>query len=292
MSDSGSWLPPTPLSDSGSWLPPTPLSDSGSWLPPTPLSDSGSWPPPAPPSVGSTSPDAEGPWWKTWWFVGGAIAILILIVGLVAAGAGGGDDAAPETTSGVSEATVAAPGTSEAPNTTEAAPETSVPSSDYLGIVWESAEDPERVNSTEERPEFVDGPMSAEIDVYLITPGPDDSQFCADVVDESFETPPEVVSCFQVQWRFDVSDVATETAYMSAAEAVTADGRQVEPLYSDFIGARPGTVENLASAIYPNLGPGSRIFLSYSAESADDFIFGDWEVVVPDAFQPIDWFDD
>lgn len=162
--------------------------------------------------------------------------------------------------------------------------------------MWESAVDPERVNTTEGRPELVDGPMSMRVDMFLSSPGPDESPFCAEAVEDATSPSgepldlPEVTSCLIVEWQFDVSEEATNS-FMDAREAVTADGLQVPPLNLDFPSAPPGGTDS-GSVVYPNLGPGSQIRLGYGADLPEGIIFESWTVVVPDTFQPIDWFED
>lgn len=173
-----------------------------------------------------------------------------------------------------------------------------VPAPEYLGVVWESAADPQRVNSIEGRPELVDGPLSARVDTLVITPGPDESQFCADAVENATGpdgTPldlPEVTSCLILEWQIDVSEEAANNAIMDPRDAVTADGVAVPPLASADTFAPPGGSDS-SSVVFPNLGPGSRISLGYQVDLADGgIIFERWEVVVPDTFRPIDWFED
>lgn len=173
-----------------------------------------------------------------------------------------------------------------------------VPAPEYLGIVWESAADLERVNTSEERPELVAGPLSARVDAFVITPGPDESPFCADAVegargpDGQLLDLPEVMSCLIVEWQIDVGEEAANNALMVAEDAVTADGLPVPPLASGGTFAPPGGSDS-ASMVFPNLGPGSQISLGYEVNLADGgIIFERWEVLVPDTFQPIDWFED
>lgn len=281
---------------------------------------SGPYPPPPPP--GPTDGGAQ-PWWKQWWVWVGAAVVLILVVGViavVATGNGDGDEpstpadeastltvessTAPQTTEASPETTEAsattseaeAPATTESPAATEApatsepsADTTEAPSGEYLGVVWESAVDPDRVNATAGRPELIEGPLDARVDMFVTLPGPDESDYCAESLEFAFEAPQEVESCLHVQWRFDVSDEASDTSTMNAIEGVSSEGVQYQPLSSDFVSARPGTVDNQGSAVYPNLGPGARVFVSYSSQVGDDFIFGDWELVVPDSLPPLDW---
>jgi hypothetical protein len=204
-----------------------------------------------------------------------------------------GDDATSES----APTAAPAPEASEAPATTEALPATVV-GEEYLGIVWESPDDPERVNTTEGQPELVNGPLSMRVDMFLSTPGPDESPFCAEAVENATGPDgkpldlPEVTSCLIVEWGFDFSEEATGNSGMDAREAVTADGLQVDPLNLDFPSAPPGDSDS-GSVVYPNLGPGSQIRLGYFADLPDGKqIFESWSVVVPDTFQPIDWFED
>lgn len=188
------------------------------------------------------------------------------------------------------------PVTTQVPTTTTT---TTVPGSEYLGVVWENAENPARVNVSEGRPELADGPLTARIDSFVITPGPDESPFCASAVDQGATGPggeervlPEIDSCLIVEWQFDVSAEAANNAFMGAEEAATPAGERVEPLVYDFPIGPPGRSAS-GSVVFPNLGPGSRIDLGYEATAADGgLVFERWEVVVPDAFQPIDWFED
>ena len=126
-----------------------------------------------------------------------------------------------------------------------------------------------------------EGPLNARVDLIAVTAGPESSDFSAISVDEAFEPPEIVDSCLFIQWRLDVSDQATDTIQMYAIEAVSADGRQYEPLYTDFLDARPGTVDNVALAVYPNLGVGSGSSSRTRRSIDGEFTFGDWEVVVP-----------
>ncbi len=218
---------------------------------------------------------------RTWLSAGAAALVAALAIGLALA---------PRSDDGEEPATPPVP--------TPTVPPT-LPAPEYLGIVWESAADPERVNTSETRPELVDGPLSARIDMFVTTPGPDESQFCADAVDEGATGPggeerelPEIDSCLIVEWHFDVGDEAANNAIVDARDAVTADGEQVEPLVYDLPMAPPGGSAS-GSVVFPNLGPGSRVSLGYSVDLVGGgVLFDRWEVVVPDAFQPIDWFED
>jgi hypothetical protein len=243
----------------------------------------------------------------------GAIAAACLVA--VAACGSDGDEATSQSASTAAPAT-AVEGASDEPTTTEppettpriAAPTTEPPTitepatvigEEYLGIVWESAVDPQRVNTIEGRPELVDGPMSMRVDMFLSTPGPDESPFCAAAVEDATGPDgkpldlPEVTSCLIVEWQIDVSEEAADNSGMDAREAVTADGLQVPTLiHPSFSSAPPGGTDS-GSAVYPNLGPGSQIRFGYIADLPEGKqIVGSWEVVVPDTFQPIDWFED
>ena len=243
---------------------------------------------------------------------GGAIAAICLVA--VTACSSDGDDATSRSASAAAPATDVEgasdqPATTETPETPSStgAPTTEPPATtelatvvgeENLGIVWENATDPQRVNMIDGRPELVNGPLSMRVDMFLSTPGPDQSPFCAQAV-ENATTPdgqpqdlPEVTSCLIVEWEFDFSEEATGNSGMDAREAVTADGLQVAPLNLDFPSARPGESDS-GSVVYPNLGPGSTIRLGYGAELLEGTqIFESWEIVVPDTFQPIDWFED
>ncbi len=244
--------------------------------------------------------------------VGGAIAAVCLVT--VAACSSDGDEATSQSAStgapvtdvdGASDESTTTeppetPPSTDAPTTEPAVTTESatVVGEEYLGIVWENDADPELVNTTEGQPELVDGPLSARVDVFVITPGPDESPFCADAVegatgpDGQLLDLPEVTSCLIIDWQFDVSEEAGGRSGMNAREAVTADGLQVPSLTLDFPGAPPGG-SNSGSVIYPNLGPGSQIPLGYEVNLADGgIIFERWEVIVPDTLQPIDWFED
>ena len=154
---------------------------------------------------------------------GGAIAAVCLLA--ATACSSDGDETMSESAPTAAPATAVEdasdePTTTEPPETTPstAAPTTEPPATtepatvvgeEYLGIVWESAADPERVNTTEGRPELVDGPMSIRVDMFLSTPGPDESAFCADAVEDATGPDgkpldlPEVTSCLIVEWQFD-----------------------------------------------------------------------------------------
>jgi hypothetical protein len=155
------------------------------------------------------------------------------------------------------------------------------------------------LHTGEGQPELVDEPLSIRVDMFVITPGPDQSQFCAEAVDEGATGPggeervlPEVDSCLVVEWQFDVSEEAANNGFMDAGDAVTPDGEEVEPLVYDLPIAPPGRSAS-GTVVYPNIGPGSRIPLGYSIDLADGgVLFERWDVVVPDTFQPIDWFED
>ncbi len=261
---------------------------------------------PAPKPLTPASPSTDpAPASRKWWFIVG-VAALLLLVGAIAA-IGSDDDGEPSAES--LDATTTTPITSGAPTPSEPSDTTVSPSTtdaptgteaptppevtdETVAVVWQSDVDPDRVNASVDRPVLEEGPLNARVDLIAVTAGPESSDFCAISVDEAFEPPEIVDSCLFIQWRLDVSDQATDTIQMYAIEAVSADGRQYEPLYTDFLDARPGTVDNVALAVYPNLGVGSRVFVTYSAEIDGEFTFGDWEVVVPDALQPVDWFDE
>lgn len=172
-----------------------------------------------------------------------------------------------------------------------------VPAPETLGMVWESATDPERVNTTEPRPELVDGPLTARIDSFVITPGPDESPVCAAAAEEGVTGPggeerelPKIDSCLIVEWSFDVGEGAVNNPGMDARDVETADGEQIPPLVYDFPTAPPGESAS-GTVVYPNLGPGSTVSIGYQVNLADGgIIFERWNVVVPDAFEPIDWF--
>ena len=243
---------------------------------------------------------------------GGAIAAVCLVA--VAACSSDGDEASSQSAS-TTDSTTDVEGASGEPTTTEPTetpPSTDAPTTDppantepatevgeeYLGIVWESAVDPERVNTTEPRPELVEGPLSARIDAFVITPGPDESPFCANAVENAADPVgnpldlPEVTSCLILEWQIDVGEEAANNAGMDPRDAVTADGLAVPPLARADTFAPPGGSDS-NSVVFPNLGPGSRISLGYEVNLADGgTVFERWEVVVPDTLQPIDWFED
>lgn len=178
-------------------------------------------------------------------------------------------------------------------------PTTTVPEPEYLGIVWESVDDPGRVNATEGRPELVDGPLSARLGMFVLTPGPEESAVCAAAVAEGAIGPggeprelPDVESCLIVEWHFDIGEEAPRNGGMDARDGVTVDGEPVAPLVYDFPVTPPGGSAT-TSVVYPNLGPGAQISIGYEVWLADGGIsFERWDIVVPDTFQPIDWFDD
>jgi hypothetical protein len=243
---------------------------------------------------------------------GGAIAAVCLVAVAACSSDGDGDGATSQSASTAAPETDVE-GASDEPTTTDPPPSTDAPTTEppaatapatvvgeeYLGIVWESAADPQRVNtSEEERPELVAGPLSARVDAFVITPGPDESPFCADAVEGATGPDgqpldlPEVTSCLIVDWQIDVGEEAVNRAFMVAEDAVTADGLPIPPLAFGGASAPPGGSDS-GSMVFPNLGPGSRISLGYEVNLADGgIIFERWEVVVPDAFQPIDWFED
>jgi hypothetical protein len=95
-----------------------------------------------------------------------------------------------------------------------------------------------------------------------------------------------------IEWQIDVGEEAANNAGVDARDAVTADGDPVPPLAFASTLAPPGGSDS-GSVVFPNLGPGSRVSFGYDVKLADGgIIFERWEVVVPDAFQPIDWFAD
>ena len=101
----------------------------------------------------------------------------------------------------------------------------------------------------------------------MTTPGLDESQFCAEAVDEGATGPggeervlPEIDSCLIVEWEFDVGEEAGNNAFMDARDAVTADGEQVEPLTTRadpaalFLELIEGTVRRLQATLGTAIG--------------------------------------
>lgn len=211
-----------------------------------------------------------------------ATLVLFLVVGLAVFVPDSDDEPPPVATQ---------PPTTSVPAT--------VPVSGYQGIVWESDVDPERVNATEGRPELVDGPLSMRIDMLVSTPGPDESRFCADAVEEGAtdvggneQALPEVTSCLLVEWRFDVGDGAANNGFVGAQPGTTTDGEEIVLLTTDSSMAPPGGSAT-GSAVFANLEPGSTVSLLYDVQlEGGGVLFDRWEFEVPDTLQPIDWFDD
>lgn len=219
---------------------------------------------------------------RTWLLAAAAALVAVLVVGLAFFLPGSDDEPEPVVTQ--------VPTTSLAPS----APETG-----YRGIVWESDVDPTRVNATEGRPGLVAGPLDMRVDSLVITPGPDQSPFCANAVEEGAtdvggneQELPEITSCLIVEWRYDVGDEATSSGFVGAQPGVTRDGEEIVLLMDD---CELELLESSATdcAVFGNLGPGSSVSLLYDVQSeADGFLFDRWEFEVPDTLQPIDWFDD
>jgi hypothetical protein len=213
---------------------------------------------------------------RTWLLAGAAALVTVLAIGLVVVPQLDDDDE---------------------PATTDVPPPS--PAAEYRAVVWASADDPARVNMSEERPVLSDGPLDARMNMFVITPGPEESEFCAEAVDEGATGPggevrtlPEVSSCMIVEWEYEIGDESPRNGGMDARDAVTADGETVEPLVYDIPTTPPGGSSSV-TVVYPNLGPGSEVSIGYEVYQPDGkIVFERWEVVVPDAFEPIDWFED
>ncbi len=213
---------------------------------------------------------------RSWLLAGAAALVAILAIGLIVLPRGDDDD----------------PVSTDLP-----APPESVAAA--RAVVWADADDPDRVNTTEERPVLTDGPLDTRMNMFVITPGPDESEFCAAAVEEGATGPggevrelPEVTSCLVVEWEYDISADSPNNGGMDARDAVDADGATVEPLVYDLPTTPPGS-SSTVTVVYPNLGPGSVVSIGYEVFEPDgQIIFERWEVEVPDAFQPIDWFDE
>lgn len=230
------------------------------------------------------------------WLLAGAAALVALVIGLTVAPRS--DDVQEPVTTPAPSTT-----TSTSTSTTTTTTSTTVPpivlGSGYFGVVWESDVDSARVNASEGRPELVDGPLSMRVDSLVWTPGPDESQFCADAVEEGAtdiggneQVLPEIVSCLLVEWRFDVGEEVTDNAFVGAQPGVTTDGEEIVLLVNDSDIAPPGRSAT-GSAVFANLGPGSTVSLLYDFTLEGGAMqFARWEFEVPDALQPIDWFDD
>ncbi len=236
----------------------------------------------------ATNPHARK---RTWLLAVAAALMAFLVVGLAVF--------VPDSDEGPEPVTTQVPATSLAPTvpTTSVAP--TVPVSGYQGIVWESDIDPTRVNASEGRPELVDGPLSTRVDMLVSTPGPDESQFCADAAEAGAtdiggneQVLPEITSCLFVEWRFDVGEEAADNAFVGAQPGMTTDGEEIVLLTTDSQMAPPGDSAT-GSAVFANLEPGSTVSLLHdvSLESGGK-LSNRWEFEVPDNLQPIDWFED
>lgn len=230
------------------------------------------------------------------WMLAGAAALVALLIGLTVAPRSD-DVEEPMTTLAPSTTTTTTSTTSSTTTSTTVPP--IVLGSGYFGVVWEDATDPTRVNATEGRPELVVSPMSMRVDSIVMTPGPDESPFCARAVEEGAtdiggneQVLPEIVSCLVVGFQFDVGDEAANNGLFGAQPGMTADGDEIVLLETDEGIAPPGGSAT-GSAVFGNLGPGSTVSLLYSVDlEGGGVLFDRWEFDVPDALQPIDWFDD
>lgn len=180
-----------------------------------------------------------------------------------------------------------------------APPATTAPlGSEFAGVVWESPDDPDRVNASVEQPDFVDEPVTGRVTSFVITPGPDESQVCAAAVEEGRTDRsgaevelPEIEWCLVVNWDFEIGDEATNNGTMDSQAAEIADGELVEPLVFDIATAAPGDTGS-GTSVYGNVGPGAVIPFLYQVEFEGGIVFNRWNVTVPDEFQSIDWFED
>ena len=171
----------------------------------------------------------------------------------------------PETDAPTTEAETTDAPTTEAPTTTEEATTTTAAVDFGVGLVWESAVDPSRVNApTESRPFYEADGIATQIDIVAPTTA-DANSDCADAARDlaRYEGGEVATQCLLIQWRFDVSaDLDTEysgSAQFSTEDIVTAEGVQIPGSGSAFLDAFPGTVDNVLGVFFPHGGPGSTV---------------------------------
>lgn len=187
-----------------------------------------------------------------------------LIALTVACGSSGPATVTPTTT--VSPTITVAPSTTVAPTTTEpAATTTAAPVPTGQGLLWMSAVDPTRVNTTSAQPVGDADGVSSRIDGVVIVPASGNTDFskgCADEVAFQVKYAGNTPSseCLVVQWSFDVAadfrvDDNSPKAGLTPGDLVTADGKQIGKAV--ITSAYPGTVANVITEYYAGAGAGS-----------------------------------
>lgn len=179
----------------------------------------------------------------------------------------------PETTE--APATTDAPETTDAPATTEEETTTTEEQTDGdVGVVWNSGVDPSRINTTEGQPVESALGITSSIDMLILLTTEND--LCDEVI-EADESPEKATQCLLVQFRFDVGpDIGTQytdTAALTAEDAVTAEGRQVKSGGFPYLDAYADTVGNTVVAVYPFAGPGSTLRWTVNDGSYDTETF-------------------
>lgn len=220
---------------------------------------------------------------------------------------GSGDEAATSATEGQSEATItesssATPPTVPAPTTsttvapaTTAAP-TTVPEPDdeWLGLVWESRVDPERVNAADvPRPSWQEAGVLWEVDMIAEVPGSYD--LCAEEMDrERADVTPVVAAtetCLLVQLRWDAPGSPLEVGYAAVTldSVIRPDSQSVD--FYAYENGHLGTVDNGLVTLVPFTPAGSILGFSfaYRNESTDAFEYSDvrWQTPTPDQLRPM-----
>lgn len=181
---------------------------------------------------------------------------------------------ASETTEPVATTTEAPPTTDASTTTTEppatttstttAPTTTTLPVSSGRGLVWASAVDDSRINSTD-LPTFSADGIDSSLDIVAVfdaSAPTDQGRDCQEEIDFQGS---DADSCLYVQVRFDVSDdfrtdgnSAEGSAIIDAV--VSADGQQQD---GGFISSGfPGTVGNLLSEFFPGAAEGSTVRFS------------------------------
>jgi len=161
--------------------------------------------------------------------------------------------------------TTEVPETTDAPSTTEEETTTTAASTPggAIGLMWESGIDPSRVNATEGQPIIDSEGVHVSVDAFLFAPLDTETcqQIAADMKSYGQQVP--TTGCLIVQYRFDVADTIpteySEEANISFADAVTAEGRQVQGFGDTYQSAFKGTVDNVGVVAYPDAGPGSTL---------------------------------
>ena len=151
------------------------------------------------------------------------------------------------------------------------------------GLVWESAVDPDRVNTDVPRPSWEADGVTAELDMVIVAPGSDPA--CVAVNAREGTSAPV---CLIVQVRVDVGEVDVDDDHPQATAAIDAvityDRDQLDSAV--VVTGYPGTRDRTITDAFPGAASGSTVKIRTGTEASG------WTVhdyVVPAGLPPLDF---